>query len=62
MNLSAISSSPFVQGINCQPEASEVRKAGADNDGDADDSKRSAGTPSVNINGQLTGQTINVTA
>ncbi len=44
------------------PEAAEIRKAGPDNDGDADDVKAALPKPSVNLNGQITGQRINVKA
>jgi hypothetical protein len=48
------------------PEASEVQKAGADHDGDADDgaskTAKAAPAPVVNATGQRLGQIVNVQA
>lgn len=47
-------------------EASETKKGGRDNDGDADDGGAGTVKPappsSVNLNGQTVGQLVNVTA
>jgi len=46
------------------PEATEIKKAGRDNDGDSDDGAKAvrAPAPSVNLNGQKLGQIVNVSA
>jgi hypothetical protein len=45
-------------------EAGEVKKAGPDHDGDADDggAQAMAAKPSTNLNGQALGQIVNVRA
>jgi len=52
--------------LQSTPETAEVKKGGRDNDGDSDDggarAVKSPPPPSVNMNGQNVGQTINVTA
>lgn len=54
------------QAVQRTPEAAEVRKAGGDHDGDADDggttAVKTAPAPSVNLNGQTVGQHIDVSA
>ena len=67
MSVSAISSNSVVYTPSVQPkaESAEVQKAGRDNDGDKDDGGAAAvkaPTPTVNLNGQKIGGTINVAA
>jgi len=66
MSVSSISSNAM-QGALRTPEAAEVKKAGPDHDGDADDhggakAAGSAAGPTVNTQGQTVGQKINVKA
>ena len=68
MNISSVgnaSSAAYTQAVQRQPEATEVKKAGPDGDGDADDggSKvQAAPPPTSNMDGQIVGQLINTTA
>ena len=66
MNVSAAGSTQSMQGTQRMPEAAEVRAAGGDHDGDADDggarAVKAAPAPTVNTSGQKLGQVINVTA
>jgi hypothetical protein len=66
MNVSSAGSTMSMQSPQRKPEAAEVRQAGGDHDGDADDggakAVRSAPAPTVNTSGQKLGQVINVTA
>lgn len=54
-NLSALASSR-------KPEAAEVRHAGPDHDGDADDRRMAHSTSTVNSSGQTIGKYLNVKA
>lgn len=58
------SSAAYTQALQRQPEATESKKAGSDQDGDSDDSSKvqSAPAPVSNSSGQVIGQNINVTA
>ena len=55
-----------MQSMQKSPEAAEVKKAGGDHDGDADDggvkAVKAAPAPTVNTSGQKLGQLINVAA
>jgi hypothetical protein len=70
MNVSSVGnafSNLQTQAIQRTPEAAEVKQAGPDNDGDADDggsakAAKPAAAPSVNMNGQKIGQLIHVSA
>lgn len=71
MTISSVGSyGPATQGVSTsnvqrQPEAAEVKSAGGDRDGDADDSGAKAvqaPKPTVNANGQTIGQIVNTTA
>ena len=67
MSISSIGGTTYsapAQAVRSNPEAAEIRKSGPDNDGDSDDVKAAApkAGPSVNMNGQKTGQVISVTA
>jgi hypothetical protein len=70
MNVSSVSNtyvSTSTQALQRTPEAAEVKKAGSDNDGDADDgggikAVKPPAAPTVNMNSQKIGQVINVTA
>lgn len=66
MNVSSVSSA-VPQAISGTSEAGEVRKAGPDHDGDADDrgaapAAAAASRPSVNSLGQMIGQHLSVKA
>lgn len=68
MNVSSVGSpyaAPQTQAAQRRPEAAEV-KGGRDNDGDSDDggvkAAKAAPAPTVNMNGQKIGGTINITA
>ena len=45
-----------------KPESAEVRQAGPDHDGDADDRNNAVSTPTVNSSGQTIGKYISVKA
>ena len=69
MNVSSVGSTFSTlqtQALQRTPEAAEVQKAGPDHDGDADDGGAKAAqppaAPTVNMNGQRTGQVIHVVA
>ena len=66
MNVSAAGSTLSMQSMQKSPEAAEVKKAGGDHDGDADDggvkAVKAAPAPTVNTSGQKLGQLINVAA
>ena len=71
MSIGSISSTPSTipaKPVQRMPEASEIKGAGRDNDGDQDDGgakvtrAKPALTPTVNTSGQKLGQVINVTA
>lgn len=67
MNVSAVSRNYVTtQALPRNSESAEVKKAGPDHDGDADDGGGAKAvkppTASTNLNGQTTGQVINVRA
>lgn len=69
MNIGSINSSYGAfssQSVQRTPEAAELKKSGPGKDGDTDDSAAKAvqasPSPSVNTNGQMVGQIINVAA
>lgn len=66
MNIGSISSSYAPQTPQRAAEATEINKGGRDNDGDSDDSGiqavQSAPRSTVNANGQIVGQVVNITA
>jgi hypothetical protein len=66
MNVSSAGSTIPMQNLQRTPEAAEVRQAGGDHDGDADDggakAAQAAPAPTVNSRGQPLGQRINVAA
>ncbi len=66
MSISSISSNAAPVPVQRAPEAAEVRSAGGDHDGDADDGGVRAAAPApkpvVNTSGPLTGQNINTRA
>ena len=68
MNVSSVTTSyaPQTQVAQRTPESAEVSKGGRDNDGDSDDggvkAAKAAPAPTVNMNGQKIGGTINITA
>ena len=69
MDTTAVGSSAsnlLAQSAQSPPEAAEVKKSGADNNGASNDrgveALKSATAPSVNTSGQKTGQIVNVTA
>jgi len=68
MNVSAVSRNYVTtQALPRNSESAEVKKAGPDHDGDADDgggakAVKSPTAPTVNLNGQTIGQGINVKA
>ena len=65
MNVNSVSSAP-TRAPQSTSEASEVKKAGCDNDGDADDGgsakAAAAPAPTTNVNGQKLGQIVNASA
>lgn len=64
-SVGSASSAPYTQAVQRQPEAAEAKKAGPDQDGDADDGGKkvqSTPAPTTNASGQIIGQHINVTA
>jgi hypothetical protein len=68
MNVNSVSSAP-TRAPQSTSEAAEVKKAGRDNDGDADDggSAKAAKSapppaPTTNVNGQKLGQVVNASA
>jgi hypothetical protein len=66
MNVSATGPAVSTQMPQRSAEASEVKQAGGDHDGDADDggvkAVQAAPAPTVNTSGQKLGQVINVVA
>ena len=68
MNISAVSNNYVTtQALPRNSESAEVKKAGSDHDGDADDgggakAVKPPTSPTVNLNGQTIGQVINVKA
>jgi len=65
-SVSGVSGNTPPPALQSTPEAAEAKKGGRDNDGDSDDggvrAVKTPPSPSVNLNGQNVGQTINVTA
>ncbi len=65
MSVGSISNSSPPQAVQSTPESAEPKKAGPDHDGDKDDQGAKAAAPagpSVNLQGQVVGQQINVKA
>ena len=69
MNVSSVGNAyaaPQTQPVQRSAESAEVSKGGNDGDGDSDDggvkAAQAAPKPTVNLNGQVIGQHINVTA